>query len=210
VNTLFIVELDFFLENRLGVSEGPDMISLTKVGNSPLEIVEGLLDLAFGFRRSLGRIDQADFQTPESALKLDFSFIQAESISNMDTVMFDEAKDFVLVHIISQGPSILLDRLTGCFQVGIGPFLFNQLGPDKKPRVVVLGQDHMLETVQGGDPAVLGSVVLKKIPRPRRFEPDKDFFLLFRPGVIITVSQGKIAECLSIELIAEGFFGFLS
>jgi hypothetical protein len=56
VNALFIVKLDFFLENRLSISEGLDMISFTEIRNSPLEIIECLLNLALGLRRALLRI----------------------------------------------------------------------------------------------------------------------------------------------------------
>jgi hypothetical protein len=127
----------------------------------------------------------------------------------MNTVMLDEPKDLILVHAVSQRPSIPLNRLTGCSQMRISAFFFNQLGTNEKPVIVVLSQDHILETFQGRAPTMLGGVMLEQIPRPRRFKPDKDLFLFFQPGMIITMSKSKIPECFSAEGIAEGFLSFL-
>jgi hypothetical protein len=51
--------------------------------------------------------------------------------------------------------------------------------------------------------------MLEKEARTRSLKPNKDLPLLFRPGMIITMPEGKIANRLSVERMAKDFFGFL-
>ena len=206
VNPLLVVELDFLLEDRLGVLKRPDTMPFAEIRDTPLEIVEPFLDLLLGLRRVFFRIEKAYILAPQGPFKLNLSFIDPDGIPNVDAMILDETDNLVQVDIVSQGAPVALDRLSGGRQVDI---IFNQLTGDEQSRVLVFGQDHVLEPAQRQHPTVLGGVMLEKITRPRRFKADKDLFLLFRPGMIITVSEGKRTKRLTTKRIAESLLGFL-
>jgi hypothetical protein len=56
---------------------------------------------------------------------------------------------------------------------------------------------------------MFGGIMLEKKARTRGLKPNKDFSLLFRSGVIITVPQSKITKRLPVERMAKDFLCFL-
>jgi hypothetical protein len=66
-----------------------------------------------------------------------------EQVKNLFRTYEEGHMDRSQVDITRLRPSIALDRPTDRLQMGKNPLFFNQLGTDKEPRVVVLGQDYI-------------------------------------------------------------------
>jgi hypothetical protein len=59
----------------------------------------------------------------------------------MYSLVFDEAKNLMLIHIIGLRPAITLDSTSYHLQMAITGFFFKEMGSNDESGVIILGQD---------------------------------------------------------------------
>ncbi len=162
VEALFVIEDDELIEDLLGFGAVRDFVFFTEEGEAPLKVVEDFFDLSFGLGLAFPGVDHADIELLEGSSELDLSFIFPELISDMNALMKDETEDGMIVQVVGQRQAVSDQGLSDDLKVFEGGFVGNDPGPDEGSAMIILGEDEIMFFSGGGEPEMVGGVVLKE------------------------------------------------
>jgi len=121
-----------------------------------------------------------------------------------------EAEDGMVIDVVGQRQTVTLNTGSYDSQMSETALLLLQGGAHDQTGVVVLGhyQRHVL--FQGRNPSMYGSVMLIQSAYFRHLESDIALLRLVRSRLVVSLSDGKSSDTVSMKRMSELSVGFLS